>query len=48
MKTNGLVPRPVRGIRVTRGGLEPSAIVLGEFSPRTTKNEAAGKLALKP
>ena len=30
-----LVPRPVRAIRVTRGGLEPSAIargVLGEFS----------------
>ena len=25
-----LVPRPVRAIRVTRGGLEPSAI--GEFS----------------
>ena len=46
-----LVPRPVRAIRVTRGGLEPSA-VLGEFfrqarqvtshlnSPRTTGNEA--------
>ena len=45
-----LVPRPVRAIRVTRGGLEPS--VLGEFSrqarqvtshpksPRTTGNEA--------
>ena len=30
-----LVPRPVRAIRVTRGGMEPSAIargVLGEFS----------------
>ena len=30
-----LVPRPVRAVRVTRGGLEPSAIargVLGEFS----------------
>ena len=27
-----LVPRPVRAIGVTRGGLEPSAIVLGEFS----------------
>ena len=46
-----LVPRPVRAIRVTRGSLEPSA-VLGEFSrqawqvtshpnlPRTTGNEA--------
>ena len=32
---HSLVPRPVRAIRVTRGGLEPSAIargVLGEFS----------------
>ena len=49
-----LVPRPVRAIRVTRGGLEPSAI--GEFprqawqvtshpeSPRTTGNEAAFSL----
>ena len=47
-----LVARPVRATRVTRGGLEPSAIVLGEFSrqasqvtshpksPRTTGNEA--------
>ena len=50
---HSLVPRPVRAIRVTGGGLEPSAIVLGEFSrqasqvtshpksPRTTGNEAA-------
>ena len=32
---SSLVPRPVRAIRVTRGGLEPSAIargVLGKFS----------------
>ena len=50
-QSSSLVPRPVRAIRVTRGGLEPSAI--GEFSrqawqvtshpksPRTTGNEAA-------
>ena len=50
MKTefSNLVPRPVRAIRVTRGGLEPS--VLGKLtsltvtshpkSPRTTGNEA--------
>ena len=34
-KEISLVPRPVRAIRVARGGLEPSAIargVLGEFS----------------
>ena len=34
-KSASLVPRPVRAIRVTRGGFEPSAIaqgVLGEFS----------------
>ena len=48
-----LVHRPVRAIRVTRGDLEPSAIVLGKFSrqalqvtshpksPRTNGNEAA-------
>ena len=47
-----LVPKPVHAIRVTRGGLEPSAIVLSKFSwqawqvtshpksPRTTRNEA--------
>ena len=52
-KKASLVPRPVRAIRVTRGGLEPSAI--GEFSrqawqvtshpksPRTTGNEAGRK-----
>ena len=52
-----LVPRPVRAIRVTRGGLEPSAI--GEFSrqalqvtshpksPRTTGNEAGVHPLLK-
>ena len=34
-----LVPRPVRAIRVTRGGLEPSA-----KSPRTTRNEAGWDL----
>ena len=43
-----LVPRPVRVIRVTRGGLEPSAIASWENfpdkldrSPRMTGNEAA-------
>ena len=34
-----LVPRPVRAIRVTRGGLEPSA-----KSPKTTGNEAGWDL----
>ena len=29
-QSSSLVPRPVRAIRVTRGGLEPSA--MGEFS----------------
>ena len=54
---SSLVPRPVRAIRVTRGGLEPSAI--GEFSrqawqvtshpksPRTTENEAVPDPALE-
>ena len=27
-----LLPRPVRAIRVTRGGLEPSAVIAREFS----------------
>jgi len=30
IRNTSLVPRPVRAIRVTRGGLEPTAI--GEFS----------------
>ena len=56
MDSLSLVLRPVRAIRVTRGGLEPSAI--GEFSrqtwqvkshpksPRTTGNEAGTVLYL--
>ena len=50
-KFQSLVPRPVRAIRVTRGGLEPSPIARGRprrifptshpKSPRTTGNEAA-------
>ena len=47
-KVYGLVPRPVRATRVTRGGLEPREIFSRQAgkvtshpkSPRTTGNEA--------
>ena len=56
-RRSSLIPmRPVRVIRVTRRGLEPSAIVFGKFfrqalqvtshliSPRTAGNEAGAEV----
>ena len=58
-RRSSLIPRPVRVIRVTRRGLEPSAIVFGKFfrqalqvtshliSPRTAGNEAGAEVVLQ-
>ena len=44
--TSSLVPRPVRAIRVTRGGLEPSAIARGRPRlPTSLTGDVTSKIA---